>query len=50
MAAPAAILAKAAALALTDENTRKGIGWCIVAILSPIIVLLALKVSQSIGL
>ena len=49
MAAPAAILAKAAALALTDENTRKGIGWCIVAILSPIIVLLALICSVAAG-
>ncbi len=49
MAAPAAILAKAAALALTDENARKGIGWCIVAILSPIIVLLALLCSVAAG-
>ena len=49
MAAPAVILAKAAALALTDENTRKGIGWCIVAILSPIIVLLALLCSVAAG-
>ena len=49
MAAPAAILAKAAAFALTDENTRKGIGWCIVAILSPIIVLLALLCSVAAG-
>ena len=45
MAAPVALLAKAATLALTDEKTRKGIGWCIVAILSPIIVLFALLCS-----
>ncbi len=49
MAAPALILAKAAALAITDENARKGIGWCIVAILSPLIVLLALLCSVAAG-
>ncbi len=49
MAVPVALLAKAAALAITDENTRKGIGWCIVAILSPIIVLLALLCSVAAG-
>jgi len=49
MAAPVALLAKAATLALTDEKTRKGIGWCIVAILSPIIVLFALLCSVAAG-
>ena len=49
MAAPTVLLAKAAALALTDENARKGIGWCIVAILSPIIILLALLCSVAAG-
>ena len=39
-AAVAAI--KAAILALTDESTRKKIGWVLVAILSPIIVIVAL--------
>ena len=39
-AAVAAI--KAALLALTDENTRKKIGWVLVAILSPIILIVAL--------
>ena len=39
-AAVAAI--KAAILALTDENVRKKIGWALVAILSPIIVIIAL--------
>ena len=39
-AAVAAI--KAAILALTDESTRKKIGWVLVAILSPIIVIIAL--------
>ena len=33
---------KAAILALTDESTRKKIGWVLVAILSPIIVIVAL--------
>ena len=36
------LIAKAAAMLLTDEKTRKGIGWIIVAILSPIIVVVAL--------
>ena len=49
MAAPVALLAKAATLALTDEKARKGIGWCIVAILSPIIVLFALLCSVAAG-
>ena len=39
-AAVAAI--KAAILALTDESTRKKIGWVLVAILSPIILVVAL--------
>ena len=40
MANPAVI--KAAVALLSDERTRKGIGWIIAAILSPLIVLLAL--------
>ena len=36
------LIAKAAATLLTDEKARKGIGWAIVAILSPIIVAVAL--------
>jgi peptidoglycan DL-endopeptidase CwlO len=36
------LIAKAAAIALSDNRIRKGIGWTIVAILSPIIVVLAL--------
>ena len=44
MADPATVAAavKAAAALLTNEKTRKGIGWIIVAILSPIIVIIAL--------
>ncbi len=36
------LVAKAAIALLSNEKTRKGIGWAIVAILSPIIVVLAL--------
>ena len=36
------LVAKAAVTLLSNEKTRKGIGWVIVAILSPIIVVLAL--------
>ena len=36
------LAAKAAAALLTDEKARKGVGWAIVIILSPIIVALAL--------
>ena len=40
MANPA-LIAKAAAIVLTDERARKAIGWVLVAILSPIILLIA---------
>lgn len=36
------LIAKAAAMALSDERVRKGIGWTIAAILSPVIVILVL--------
>lgn len=39
MAAPAAVLARAAAAVLTDERTRKSAGWTLAVILSPIILL-----------
>lgn len=39
--ANAALIAKAAATVLTDENTRKTVGWIIVAVLSPIILVIA---------
>ena len=44
MADPATLtaLAKAAAALLGNEKTRKGIGWIIVAVLSPLIVLIVL--------
>ena len=41
MAVPAAALAKAAAAALSDEETRKRLGWIMAAILSPLILALA---------
>jgi murein DD-endopeptidase MepM/ murein hydrolase activator NlpD len=43
MVDPATITAaaKAATALLTNENTRKGIGWIIVAVLSPLIVIIA---------
>ena len=42
MAVSATALAKAAAAALSNEQTRKKLGWVLVAILSPIIVAVAL--------
>ena len=40
MAVPA-LLAKAAVSILTNEKSRKAVGWVVVAVLSPIILLLA---------
>ena len=40
MAVPA-LLAKAAASILTNEKSRKAVGWVLTAVLSPIILLLA---------
>ena len=42
MAVSAAAVAKAAAMLLTNEKTRKGLGWILVAIFSPVILLIAL--------
>ena len=42
MALPAALLAKLAAAAMSNEETRRKVGWGIAAILSPLIVTLAL--------
>ena len=47
--ASAAILAKAAAVVLTDEGARKKVGWALVVILSPAIVVLALICSLAAG-
>ena len=44
-----AILAKAAVAALTDEDLRKRLGWVVVAILSPLILLIAFLCSLAAG-
>lgn len=49
MSAAAVAAAKAALAALTDERARKAAGWLIVAILSPVIVVLALFCSLAAG-
>ena len=48
MAVPAAI-AKAAAMLLTNEKNRKGVGWILVAVFSPVILLIALLCSLGSG-
>ena len=42
MALPAALLAKLAAAAMSNEETRRKVGWIVAAVLSPLIVTLAL--------
>ena len=42
MAVPIAALAKIAAAALSDEDTRRKLGWIVAAICSPLILTLAL--------
>lgn len=49
MSATAAALVKAAILALTDESTRKKIGWVLAAIFSPVILLIAFFCSLGSG-
>ena len=49
MAVPAAALVKAAAMALSSEKGRKAIGWVLVAILSPLILLIAFFCSLGSG-
>lgn len=49
MAVTAGMIAKAAATVLTNEKLRKGAGWTLVAILSPVIVLIALLCSIGSG-
>ena len=41
MAAPAEVLAKIAAVALSDDETRKKLGWIVAALLAPILLLAA---------
>ena len=49
MAATAGMIAKAAATALSNEKLRKGIGWGLVAALSPVILLIAALCSIGTG-
>ena len=49
MSTTVAAAIKAALLALTDENARKKIGWILVAIFSPVILLIALLCSLASG-
>ena len=41
MAVSVGMIAKAAATVLSNEKLRKGIGWGLVAVLSPVILLIA---------
>ena len=49
MAISAGLIAKATAAALSNERLRKGIGWVLVAVLSPIILLIAVLCSIGAG-
>lgn len=49
MAVTAGMIAKAAATALSNEKLRKGIGWGLVAVLSPVILLIAAMCSIGTG-
>ena len=49
MAVTAGMLARAALTALSNEKLRKGIGWGLVAVLSPVILLIAALCSIGTG-
>ena len=49
MAVTEGMIARAAATALSNENLRKGIGWGLVAVLSPVILLIAALCSIGTG-
>ena len=49
MAVTAGMLARAAATALSNEKLRKGIGWGLIAVLSPVILLIAALCSIGTG-
>jgi len=49
MALSAAAVAKAAAVLLSNEKTRKGLGWIVVAILSPLILIAVVLCSMGTG-
>ena len=49
MSVSAGIIAKAAAMLLSNEKTRKGLGWIVVAILSPLILIAVVLCSMGTG-
>ena len=49
MAVSAGLIAKTAAAALSNERLRKGTGWVLVAVLSPVILLIAVLCSIGTG-
>ena len=49
MAISAGVIAKAAATVLSNEKLRKGVGWVLVAVLSPLILVIAVICSLATG-
>ena len=49
MAVSAGVIAKAAATVLSNEKLRKGVGWVLVAVLSPLILIIAVICSLATG-
>ena len=49
MSVSAGVIAKAAAMLLSNEKTRKGLGWIVVAILSPLILIAVVLCSMGTG-
>ena len=49
MSISATAIAKAAATVLSNEKLRKGVGWILVAVLSPLILLIAVLCSMATG-
>lgn len=49
MVIPIAAIAKAAAAVLTNEKTRKAVGWIVAAILSPVILIIVVICSLMSG-
>ena len=49
MSVSAGVIAKAAAMLLSNEKTRKGLGWIVVAILSPLILFAVVLCSMGTG-
>lgn len=49
MSVSVGVIAKAAAMLLSNEKTRKGLGWIVVAILSPIILIAVVLCSMGTG-